>query len=136
MSRPARRPSALAGSSTFDHPVAAETPQDTPAAPLSPEGRAADPHGATAAQGAPESKRPAAKQTPKKLTIYQESADTDRMRGAMVATIPYEGFKTLSRFAQEAIMEKVERLEQQYNHGEPFPPVGPGIIPAGRPMGE
>lgn len=136
MTRPPRRPSALAGASAFDHPVTAEAPQEAPAAAQAPAAPAAAPKAATAPQSAAESAKPAAKEKPKKLTIYQEGEDTDRMRGAMVATIPYEGFKTLSKFAQEAIMEKVERLEQQYNNGKPFPAVGPGVIPAGRPMGE
>lgn len=130
MTRPPRRPSALAGASAFDHPVTAEAPQEAPAAP------AAAPKAATAPQSAAESVKRTAKEKPKKLTIYQEPEDTDRMRGAMVGTIQHEGFKTLSKFVQEAIMEKVERLEQRYNGGEPFPAVGPGVIPAGRPMGE
>lgn len=58
------------------------------------------------------------------------------MRGAMVATIPYEGLTILSKTAQDAIMEKVERWEKQYNDSKPLPVVGPGVIPAGRPMGE
>lgn len=136
MTRPPRRPSALAGASAFDHPVTTEAAQEAPAAVPTPAAPAAAPKAATAPQSAAESTKPAPKEKPKKLTIYQEPEDTDRMRGAMVGTIPHEGFKTLSKFVQEAIMEKVERLERQYNGGEPFPAVGPGVIPAGRPMGE
>lgn len=132
MTRPARRPSALASSSPFDPPTAAEASQGA----VDAEAPAVAPPPVPAAQSAAKGQEKPAREKPKKLTIYQEPEDTDRMRGAMVATIPYEGFTTLSKFAQTAIMEKVERLEQKYNGGKPFPSVGPGVIPAGRPMGE
>ncbi|MCB8043784.1 hypothetical protein JM654_04675 [Microbacterium oxydans] len=39
------------------------------------------------------------------------------MRGAIVAYMRNVGMTNLSKFANEAIMEKVERLEAQYNGG-------------------
>jgi len=137
MSRPARRPSALSASSPFDPPAAPESPQEARAAATAPAAPAAPPQAVTAPQtGAKQRKATDAKGKPKKVTIYQDEEDSARMRGALVGKIPYEGFTTLSKFVQDAIREKVERLEQQYNGGKPFPAVGPGVIPVGRPMGE
>ncbi|KSU51570.1 ParB family protein [Microbacterium enclense] len=137
MTRPARRPSALASSSPFDQPATADARQEAAAAAPAPVVPPQSSQAPTAPQRAAEKpEQRAAKAKPKKLTIYQDEDDSARMRGAMVATIPHEGFTTLSKFAQEAIMEKVERLEQKYNGGQPFPAVGPGVIPVGRPMGE
>lgn len=73
---------------------------------------------------------------PPKITIYEHPDDSARMRGAIVAYMRNVGMTNLSKFANEAIMEKVERLEAQYNDGKPFEPVGPGVLTVGRPMGE
>ena len=70
------------------------------------------------------------------MSFYQEQEDTDRIRGAIMHTIPYEGVRSLSQFLSGAAMKEVERLERQYNDGKPFPPVGARELPQGRPMGE
>lgn len=70
------------------------------------------------------------------MSFYQEKEDTDRIRGAIMHTIPYEGVRSLSQFLSGAAMKEVERLERQYNGGKPFPPVGAREMPQGRPMGE
>lgn len=115
MSRPIPRKSSLAGSS----PVA---PPPTPLAtdlfepPVTPMKRKPGP-------------RP-------KVSFYQDPEDTARVRGAILHTMALEGPLTLSQFIDNAVMVEVRRLEDKYNQGKPFPPVAPGGIPQGRPMGE
>lgn len=54
----------------------------------------------------------------------------------MLALQRFESATTLSKFANDAIMEKVARVEAQYNGGEPFEPIGTGVMTVGRRMGE
>jgi hypothetical protein len=82
-----------------------------------------------------EEPRLTAKKPLPKVSFYQESADTDRIRGAILNTIQQEGYRTLSQFLSTAAMKEVERLEQQYNGGKPFPAVAAGGLPQGRPIG-
>lgn len=69
-----------------------------------------------------------------KVSFYQDATDTARMRGALLHTQIQEGHRSLSEFIHRAVMAEVERLEQQYNDGEPFPEVGSREMPQGRPM--
>ncbi len=116
MTRPTARKSSLAGAS--------------PIAPAEP------------AQGAPQvapSTAPApvgAKKPRAKVSFYQDPEDTNRMRGAILHTMTTEGSRTLTQFINAAVLAEVERLEAKYNGGRPFPPIGPGELPQGRPMGE
>ena len=71
-----------------------------------------------------------------KVSFYQERADTDRIRGAILHTMATEGSRSLSQFINQAVMAEVERLERKYNGGQPFPAVGARELPQGRPMGE
>ncbi|MGW9114504.1 ParB family protein [Microbacterium sp. NPDC055683] len=80
--------------------------------------------------------KPAASKYPPKVSFYQDRADTDRVRGAILHTMATERYRNLSQFINEAVMEKVERLEKKYNGGNPFPPVTARELPQGRPMGE
>lgn len=128
MNRPAPRRSSLSGSSPIA--PAPATPSAAPAAPAAP----APTPAATPAEPSTGEKRPRGKYPPK-VSFYQDRADTDRIRGAILNTIPYEGVRTLSQFLSAAAMKEVERLEQQYNGGKPFPPVSPGGLPQGRPLG-
>ncbi len=73
---------------------------------------------------------------PPKVSFYQDPADTDRMRAALLHTMATENYRNLSQFVSEAVMEKVARLEKAYNNGEPFGSVGARELPQGRPMGE
>ncbi|MFI8634274.1 hypothetical protein ACIGEP_16955 [Microbacterium sp. NPDC077663] len=134
MTRPEPRKSSLSGSSPFNHPVAPEAPQETSATPATSTTPAPAVAAAEAPTGAAAKGEKLAK--PPKITIYQHPDDSARMRGAIVAYMRNVGMTNLSKFANEAIMEKVERLEADYNGGKPFDPVGPGVIPVGRPMGE
>jgi hypothetical protein len=139
--RPERRRSSLTGASPIAPPpvepaaAAAPAPAPTPepqatapAAPASPTVPAVD----AAPTGAD---KPRSKYPPK-VSFYQSTEDTDRIRGAIMHTIPYEGTRTLSQFLSGAAMKEVERLEAQYNGGKPFPRVGARELPQGRPMGE
>lgn len=54
----------------------------------------------------------------------------------MLALQRFESATTLSKFANDAIMEKVARVEAQYNGGEPFEPISTGVMTVGRRMGE
>lgn len=66
-----------------------------------------------------------------KVSFYQDPADTDRVRGAILYTMTSEGNRNLSQFVGDAVMAKVEELEAKYNHGRPFPPVKARELPQG-----
>ena len=66
-----------------------------------------------------------------KVSFYQDPADTDRVRGAILHTMTTEGNRNLSQFVNDAVMAKVTELEAKYNHGEPFPAVGARGLPQG-----
>jgi len=118
--RPERRRSSLSGTSPIAPPPAAEPAPATTPAPATEPAPAAKPRS----------------KYPPKVSFYQEREDTDRIRGAIMHTIPYEGTRTLSQFLSGAAMKEVERLEAKYNDGKPFPRVGARELPQGRPMGE
>lgn len=66
-----------------------------------------------------------------KVSFYQDPADTDRVRGAILHTMTTEGNRNLSQFVNDAVMAKVTELEAKYNHGEPFPAMGARGLPQG-----
>ena len=115
-------------------PAAPEAPQEAPAA--APASTAPAPAAKSVTEPLSAAEKGEKPGKPPKITIYQHPDDSARMRGAIVAYMRNVGMTNLSKFANEAIMEKVERLEAQYNGGEPFEPVGPGVLTVGRPMGE
>ena len=83
--RPERRRSSLSGTSPIAPPPAATEPAPPAAAPASaPTSQAAAEEIPTGA-GKPRSKYPP------KASFYQEREDTDRIRGAIMHTIPCEG---------------------------------------------
>src|SRR5699024_1780290 len=47
-----------------------------------------------------------------KVSFYQDAEDTDRMRGALVGTMPYEGSRSQSKFISDAVMAEVARSEE------------------------
>lgn len=73
---------------------------------------------------------------PPKVSFYQDREDTDRVRGALLHTMATEGPRTLSQFINDAVMKEVKRLEKKYNEGKPFPKLGAGKLPQGRPMAD
>lgn len=70
---------------------------------------------------------------PNKVSFYQEPEDTARLRGAVLHTMVPEGHRSLSQFVIRAVMKEVQRLEEKYNGGEPFPAVAANEMPQGRP---
>ncbi|MFJ2355623.1 hypothetical protein [Frigoribacterium sp. NPDC087798] len=128
--RPERRRSSFTGAS----PIAPPPVEPAAAAAPSPEPQAA----ASAApasttvpvvDAAPTGADKPRSKYPPKVSFYQSTEDTDRIRGAIMHTIPYEGIRTLSQFLSGAAMKEVERLEIQYNGGKPFPQVGARELP-------
>ncbi|WP_022870318.1 ParB family protein [Yaniella halotolerans] len=70
---------------------------------------------------------------PNKVSFYQEPEDTARLRGAVLHTMVPEGHRSLSQFVIRAVMTEVQRLEEKYNGGKPFPAVAANEMPQGRP---
>lgn len=70
---------------------------------------------------------------PNKVSFYQEPEDTARLRGAVLHTMVPEGHRSLSQFVIRAVMKEVQRLEEKYNGGKPFPAVAANEMPQGRP---
>lgn len=123
--RPKPRTSSLAGQSAVT-PLGSAPDEAVPVA---------------AAQPAPVDDAPAAPAAKsayrKKLGYYPKSdADANRVRAAIRHTGVQEGYRGLTDFMEKVIMAEVERLEQRYNGGKPFPGGEAGELPAGRPMGE
>ncbi len=116
MSRPTPRKSSLAGSS-----------------PIAPPAPPAQVEQGEEVLSIPRKRKPGPRP---KVSFYQDPEDTARVRGAHLHTMVMERRLSLSEFIHEAVMAEVERLEVKYNDGEPFPSVGAGGIPQGRPMGE
>jgi|SRR5690625_2259627 len=70
---------------------------------------------------------------PNKVSFYQQPEDTARLRGAVLHTMIAEGHRSLSQFVIRAVMKEVQRLEEKYNDGKPFPAVAANEMPQGRP---
>lgn len=70
---------------------------------------------------------------PNKVSFYQQPEDTARLRGAVLHTMIAEGHRSLSQFVIRAVMKEVQRLEEKYNGGKPFPAVAANEMPQGRP---
>ena len=139
--RPERRRSSLSGASPIAPPTVEPAAAAAPAPAPTPEPQAAAPAAPAsmtvpAVDVAPTGADKPRSKYPPKVSFYQSIEDTDRIRGAIMHTIPYEGTRTLSQFLSGAAMKEVERLEAQYNGGKPFPRVGARELPQGRPMGE
>lgn len=71
---------------------------------------------------------------PNKVSFYQEPEDTARLRGAVLHTMVAEGHRSLSQFIIRAVMKEVQRVEDKYNEGKPFPAVAANEMPQGRPQ--
>lgn len=128
-SRPSPRKSSLSGSSPVAPPPA-ETPETKPTPAATP-AAAAKPAAAPVTRKAEEPSTSGKKKWRHKVSFYQDPADTDRVRGAILHTMVQEGNRNLSQFVNDAVMAKVEELEAKYNHGEPFPAVGARELPQG-----
>lgn len=132
--RPEPKKSSLAGSSSIAPPAAEAAPTEaTPAATPRAEPR---PPAAAKATAAEPSGTDGKKAYPHKVSFYQDKTDTERLRGALLATQHQEGYRSMSAFIAAAVMAEVERLEATYNGGQPFPQVSAKGGQLGRPMGE
>jgi len=68
-----------------------------------------------------------------KLQPYITTDVAEAARNAVVATTPHEGgYQSLSDLIEDAIREKVARLERKFNEGRPFPR-RPRKLKTGRP---
>lgn len=125
MTRPTRRTSNLAGlNPVTSQPAPEKEPEPTvDEQKPSPEAAAAPPVTPRAGRS-------------KKVAFDMHPDDSDRMRGAVRATMMQEPHRSLTDFINRAVMAEVERMERKYNGGKPFPPVGTGVLPPGRRMGE
>ncbi|MCX5199731.1 hypothetical protein OOK31_38640 [Streptomyces sp. NBC_00249] len=69
-----------------------------------------------------------------KLQPYITTEVAEAARNAVVATTPYEGgYQSLSDLIEDAIREKLTRLERKFNEGEPFAQRPRKKIRTGRP---
>ena len=125
MTRPPARRSSLAGASPITTP-APEVDEAAPPASTS----------TSSTSSTSSTRRTTTPKTRAKVSFYEEPEDTDRVHGAILDTMTTEGSRNLTQFINAAVMREVERLEAKYNGGQPFPPIGPGELPQGRPMGE
>lgn len=117
--KPERRKSALSGMSPVAPPPAEQASSPAPAP-------GAQAQGATSAEG----KKP----WPKKESFYRSPELAGRLRSAYLNTMATEdGETSLSAFIARAVEERVEQLEQKYNGGKQWPPVGANQIPKGPP---
>lgn len=69
-----------------------------------------------------------------KMNYYAPVEDAGRIRAAFFAGRDEAGWRSLTDFQVDAMMQLVERLEARHNRGLPFEGLGPGSIPAGRPL--
>ncbi len=135
MSRPAPRKSSLAGANPITPPAAQHPALETATpATTTPASESVAQASEAASKVPAQTQRPAKVARPK-VSFYQDADDTKRVRGALLHTMTTEGSRNLSEFINRAVMAEVERLEAKYNNGNPFPPVGSGELPQGRPMG-
>lgn len=134
MNQPTRRKSSLSGA----NPVA-PAPEPPPAAASTVEvspAKTAGPAVSTIGTRQGASSQPKQRKYPPKVSFYQDPEDTARLRAAYRHTLANTADRSLSDFIQRVVMAEVERLEGQYNSGKPFPSVGAGELPQGRPVGE
>ncbi len=130
MNRPTPRKSSLAGATPLDQPGhATGEPASVPEPATAEAAPARQPEPPLPAKGE-------RKKYPPKVSFYQQPADTARLRAALLHTQADEGPRSLSQFINQAVMTEVQRLENKYNDGQPWRPVGSRELPQGRPMGE
>lgn len=56
------------------------------------------------------------------LTVYVPADVADAARNAVIATSGHaKGYRNLSSLVADAVAEKIERLQKQFNNGKEFP---------------
>jgi hypothetical protein len=69
-----------------------------------------------------------------KLQPYISIPVAEAARNAVVATTPFEGgYQSISDLIEDAIREKVQRLQRKFNNGDPFPERPRKRLKTGRP---
>lgn len=124
MNRPAPRKSSLAGTSAL-----------TPPAPVAPAPAAAEQAARPVARVSPPAPSTTEKPGARRMNYYVDSTEqSGRIRTAYLIGRAQYGWRSLTEFQLETIMERVESLEAELNNGEPFAPSSAGTVPAGRPL--
>ncbi len=131
MSRPERRRSSLHGVSPLDPPAPPSTAAvDRPATP--PSSNLEQPvdvqeHSHPPASAPP--KQPEAKEL-KKIRVgpYVFPSEAERIRSAYQFGYLQQSQGSFTDFLREALIAAVERLEADYNSGQPWPPTGRGAL--------
>jgi hypothetical protein len=133
MNQPRRKSSLSGANPVAPVPPAVATPTETtPAEPAQPASTTATTRTTQRTDRQPTPQR----KYPPKVSFYQNPEDTARLRAAYRHTLAATSDRSLSDFITRVVMAEVERLENQYNGAQPFPSVGAGEIPQGRPVGE
>lgn len=84
----------------------------------------------------PTPQKPAKKEYPHKMSFYIDAPVADEVRGAFKAQFSQaEGDTSMSAFIAGAVQEKVQRLRDELNDGQPFSSVEAGDAGRGRPLG-
>lgn len=83
----------------------------------------------------PRAEAPAKKKSSGKITIQLKPEEAARVRAAFANLPAKVRPRSLGAFAAVPIMEYVRQIEEEYNGGEPFDPIEPGVLPTGRPLG-
>ncbi|GAA3511211.1 hypothetical protein GCM10022262_39220 [Georgenia daeguensis] len=114
---------------TPDLPAATGWSPDTQPAPVA----IAPPQPAPASEAPPSQAlddKPAPKQ---KFTVQLDAADAERFRSAWANMPANVRPLSMSDMIAEPLMQRVREVEEEYNGGEPWPPLGPGRVRTGRP---
>lgn len=127
MSKPEPRKSSLAGTSPF------VPPQAPPAATVAP---SAPPAAAPTTRAPQSAAKPGGEKKNPKMNYYVDQDDAGRIRAAFLAGRDRYGWRNLTEFQLDTMMQRVAQLEAEFNDGQPFSPAGAGSVSAGRPMGE
>lgn len=69
-----------------------------------------------------------------KVNYYEDPVELARARAAYLHTHVDEGHRSWSEFVAAAVRREVDRLEGERNGGRPWPAVGAGELPTGRPF--
>lgn len=129
MSRPAARRSSLAGTSALTPPPIVQA-----AMPPAIEETVQVPVVAPEATHVPVTPEGAKKAGSKRMNYYADDETAGRIRTAYLVGRSAHGWRSLTEFQLDTIMERVKELEQEFNGGAPFLPSGAGSVSAGRPL--
>jgi len=133
----AKKPEPRRSALSAEHPYAPQEPTRRAEMPPDPTVSPSAANALTTPAKTPQTtKRPEADKgaDKKPMSVRATLSDQARIRAAFMATYSAERHGSLSDFITHAALEKVAQLEQQYNNGQPWPPVNAGDVPTGRPL--